>query len=144
VQDAFDEAIVDVIAEALVAGVSQVALVPSRGWLSHSDVRDYIDRARLPVTNGYPPAWVQSNVLGAVRTDVATLALSDPDDALKLARAARTFPRRWLDQIPENPPEDRLQRVVTMWRSEHIDRWQMAREQLRKDIEDLGASKKPA
>ena len=141
VQDAFDEAIVDVIAEALDAGVTQVALVASRGWLSHNDIRAYIDKARRPAESGYPPVWLQTKVLHAVRTDVATLALKEPDEALKLARAARTFLRRWVDQIPAQPSEDQLARVATMWRSEHVARWEKAREQLRSDVERLGVPK---
>lgn len=111
-RDAFDEAIVDAIAEALVAGVTQVALVESRGWLSHNDIRAYIDKARQPAESGYPPVWLQTSVLHAVRTEVATLAINEPDEAVKLARVARTFLRRWIEQIPAQPSEDQLGRVA--------------------------------
>jgi len=134
---AFGEAIVDAVADALEAGVSQKALVDNRGWLSHSDIRGYVARAREPRAYDYTPTWIQASVIRAVKADLKVLVETDQEDAEKLLRAAKTFLRRWVQQIPDQPSEAQLRRVATRWRAEHVELWKSTRRKLVNEIDQL-------
>jgi hypothetical protein len=140
-RDAFDQAIVDVVADALEAGVSRQWLLDHRGWLSLNDVREYIGHALEPQAYNYRPAWLQRTVLEAVRTDVATVAGTAPDEAARLLRASKGFLRRWVQQIPSEPSEQDLAVVAARWRSVHVELWQRARSELLKEVEELSSPK---
>ena len=142
--DAFDEAIVDVVADALEAGVSRQWLLDNRGWLSLNDVRGYIGNALEPKAYNYQPAWLQGTVLAAVRTDVARVAATDPDEAARLLRAARTFLRLWVQQVPKEPSDKQLRAVAPRWQSQHARLWEDARTKLITEVKGLELPKKSA
>lgn len=134
----YEQAIVDVIAEALAAGVSQETLRDYRGMLSRNDVAGYISRARRPFVNeGHETRWPQYGALRATEADIAKLAKSDPAAAARLHRSAKTFFRRWVREIPDRPSEAQLNGIATMWRQEYMDAWSAARKRMVERVETL-------
>jgi hypothetical protein len=109
VHDAFERAMVDAVAEALSAGVSQKYVIERRGWLSHNDIRGYIGRATRPSSFNYMPNWPQRAALDCVLKDVEAMRDVDEVRAESLLRSARTFLRRWSKEIVSEPPPDRLE-----------------------------------
>lgn len=140
---AFGEAIVDVVAAALCAGVSQKDLIDNRGWLSHNDIRGYIARASRPHSY-YQPTWPQRSALELVLKDVDALTAVDSERSAALLRSARTFLRRWCREIPAELSTEQLAHVATMWREEHRRLYVEARAKFIKEIDQKTRPKNSA
>lgn len=138
IRAAFEESLVEAIADASAAGVPQWQFTEFRGWLSHNDVRRLLERARKPYGSRPEEAWPQSATLSAVKVDSRRLAEDDPEAALMLEKAARALLRRWAREIPREPGEETLRWVASRWHREHINRWKAARRKLLQDIDALG------
>ncbi|KRC46474.1 MULTISPECIES: hypothetical protein [unclassified Nocardioides] len=138
VRAAFDESLVEVIADASAAGIPQWMFTEFRGWLSHNDVRRLLERARKPYDVHPEDEWPQTATLKAVKADSARIALRDPVAALMLEKSARALLRRWAKEVPREPGEEAVRWVASRWRAEHVKKWKEARRKLLKDIDALG------
>jgi hypothetical protein len=134
---ALDTELVEAVAAARAAGVPWQTLTDRRGWLSHNDLHGILERAKKPSVDNVGLNWPQRVALRTVTRDIQMLLDSDPAEAQRLARSARTFLRRWFYQVPGTPPAETLKEIASMYRPDLLGAWKVARVQLKKDINEL-------
>ena len=137
-----DQALTDVIAECLAAGVTRAALIENRGWLSISDVNRMTGHAIPPRAAEIRADWPQSATLDEVRRTLKSLTTERrTTEADRLARSSKAFLRQWATTIPTTPPEHVTAAIAVVFRREHAKVWKQARTELLADIRELGFTK---